>query len=91
MYKGVYSNSNGNIEGTKTSFRDETLIQLISSIRELASSFCSNSEEVRKEVTSMSGTSEPRQKIFFFTFAWAFENLDIFGQTLNLDQKILKL
>jgi len=28
--------------------------KLISSIRELASSFCSNSEEVRKEVTSMS-------------------------------------
>ena len=62
MYKGVYSNSNGNIEGTKTSFRDETLIQLISSIRELASSFCSNSEEVRKEVMRRRLNQEVNQR-----------------------------
>ena len=36
----------------------KTLLQLISSIRDLASSFASNSEEVRREVTSMSGKNQ---------------------------------
>ena len=65
MYRGLQSNPDGNTYSNTKSrdcrvSRDETLFQLISSIRELASSFCSNSEEVRKEVTSMSGTSESR-------------------------------
>ena len=34
---------------------EKNLEKIISSIKDLASSFCSNSEEVRKEVTSMSG------------------------------------
>ena len=39
----------------KNNENDKTLEKLISSIRDLASSFASNSEEVRREVTSMSG------------------------------------
>ena len=48
--------------------REITLDELISSIRDLASSFASNSEEVRKEVTSMSGEciNAPFFEIYFF-------------------------
>ena len=74
MYRGVYSNPEGNHSNRKsreTACRDETLFQLISSIRELASSFCSNSEEVRKEVTSMSGTSKRDPSTFYSSSVWA--------------------
>ena len=52
------------------SFEEKNLKKIISSIKDLASSFCSNSEEVRKEVTSMSGTysSHTRAMTHIVTF-----------------------